>query len=81
MTERSHPPALLRRTERTLRGTWTPVERQLPAGTIRVDMTQPLARLAFYLLEPRSDDGLADWNLVDGLEAGATAYPILRSAK
>jgi hypothetical protein len=69
------------RTERTLRGSWTPVERQLPAGTIRVDMTQSLARLAFYLLEPRSDDGLADWNLVDGLEAGATTYPILRSAK
>jgi hypothetical protein len=69
------------RTERTLRGAWTPVERELPAGTLRVDMTQPLARLAFYLIEPRSDDGLADWNLVDGLEAGAKAYPIVRSAK
>ena len=69
------------RTERTLRGAWTAVERELPAGTLRVDMNQPLARLAFYLIEPRSDDGLADWNLVDGLEAGAKAYPIVRSAK
>ena len=69
------------RTERTLRGAWTALERELPAGTLRVDMNQPLARLAFYLIEPRSDDGLADWNLVDGLEAGAKAYPIVRSAK
>ena len=28
-------------------------------------MNQPLARLAFYLLEPRSDDGLVDWNFLD----------------
>ena len=69
------------RTERTLRGAWTAAERQLPAGTLRIDMTQPLARLAFYLLEPRSDDGLANWNLVDGLEADAKVYPIVRSAK
>ena len=69
------------RTERTLRGVWTAVEREIPAGTIRVDMNQPLARLAFYLIEPQSDDGLANWNQVDGLEAGAKTYPIVRSAK
>jgi hypothetical protein len=69
------------RIERTLRGSWVAAERQLPAGTIRIDMTQPLARLAFYLIEPRSDDGLADWNLVDGLEADAKAYPIVRSVR
>ena len=46
-----------------------------------IDMSQPLARLAFYLIEPRSDDGLADWNLVDGLEADAKTYPIVRSVK
>jgi hypothetical protein len=44
-------------------------------------MTQPLARLAFYLIEPRSDDGLANWNLIDGLEADAKVYPILRTPK
>jgi hypothetical protein len=69
------------RTERTLRGAWSAVERQIPAGTIRIDMNQPLARLAFYLIEPQSDDGLANWNQVDGLEAGAKTYPIVRSVK
>ena len=31
----------------------------------QVDIKQPLARLAFYLIEPRSDDGLVDWNILD----------------
>jgi hypothetical protein len=65
--------------ERTLTGRWVPVERELPAGTLRVDMTQRLARLAFYLVEPRSDDGLVNWNLVDEASAGAGVYPIVRS--
>jgi hypothetical protein len=69
------------RTERTLRGVWAAAERELPAGTLRIDMSQPLARLAFYLLEPRSDDGLANWNLVDGLETNAEVYPIVRTVK
>ena len=43
-----------------------------------VDMNQPLARLAFYLLEPRSDDGLANWNFLDEAIAGSDVYPILR---
>jgi hypothetical protein len=65
--------------ERTLRGSWVAAERELPAGTLRVDMTQPLARLAFYLLEPRSDDGLVNWNLLDEvLGPEATIYPIIR---
>ena len=66
--------------ERTVTGAWTPTERQLPAGTMRVDMKQPLARLAFYLLEPRSDDGLVDWNVLDETLGGdAPAYPIVRT--
>jgi hypothetical protein len=67
------------RTERTLRGAWAEAERELPAGWVRVDLTQPLGRLAFYLIEPRSDDGLANWNLVDGLEVDAKVYPIART--
>ena len=67
------------RTERTLRGSWAAAQRELPAGTIRVDLSQPLGRLAFYLIEPRSDDGLANWNLVDGLEGDAKVYPIVRT--
>jgi hypothetical protein len=66
--------------ERTLTGTWGPAERQLPAGTLRVDMKQPLARLAFYLLEPRSDDGLLDWNFLDDVLSGEVkVYPIVRT--
>ena len=65
--------------ERTLTGAWVPVDRDLPAGTLRIDMTQPRARLAFYLLEPRSDDGLADWNLLDEALQDAKTYPIVRS--
>jgi len=47
-----------RHQERTLTGKYEPIERTLPAGTYRVSMKQPLARLAFYLIEPRSNDGL-----------------------
>jgi hypothetical protein len=65
--------------ERTLQGRWVAARRELPAGTVTLDMRQPLARLAFYLLEPRSDDGLANWNLLDAALDGAAVYPIVRS--
>jgi hypothetical protein len=66
--------------ERTLTGSWGPADRQLPAGTFRIDMKQPLARLAFYLIEPRSDDGLVDWNLLDeALGEAVPTYPIVRT--
>ena len=64
--------------ERTVTGAWAPVERTVPAGAYRVSMTQPLARLAFYLLEPRSYDGLVTWNVLDeALKSGRA--PILRT--
>lgn len=50
----------------------------VPAGTIRVDTAQPLGRLAFLLLEPRSDDGLLQWGLVP---LAADLYPIRRITK
>ncbi|MCC7179331.1 MAG: peptidase M14 [Acidobacteria bacterium] len=63
--------------ERTVTGEWAPATHDV-AGVFRVPMTQPLARLAFYLLEPRSNDGLATWNVVD--EAiKASRYPVLRT--
>jgi hypothetical protein len=65
--------------ERTLTGKYQPTARQLPAGTYRVPMDQPLSRLAFYLLEPRSADGLATWNAFDESLRNANVYPILRS--
>jgi len=73
------PTAFQNHNERTLTGTWTQSRRELPAGTLRVEMTQPLARLAFYLIEPRSDDGLVDWNLLDEALKDAKVYPISRT--
>ena len=66
--------------ERTLEGKWVPAERELPAGTVSVDVTQQLGRLAFYLLEPRSDDGLVNWNFLDdALGPEVKVFPIVRS--
>ena len=68
--------------ERTLTGTWVAAERELPAGTVVVDVKQPLGRLAFYLIEPRSDDGLVDWNILDEvLGADVKVFPVVRSRK
>jgi hypothetical protein len=64
--------------ERTVTGKYAYVDRAVPAGAYRVPMTQPLARLAFYLLEPRSNDGLVTWNVFD--EAiKKSLYPVLRT--
>ena len=50
----------------------------MPAGTLMVKTAQPLGNLAVYLLEPRSEDGLAAWKLFDdGLKAGSD-FPVLR---
>jgi hypothetical protein len=65
--------------ERTITGRWQPEPVQLKAGEyLLVDMAQPLARLIFYLLEPRSDDGLAAWNALERELQGARQYPVLR---
>lgn len=64
--------------ERRLEGAYEAIEMPIPAGTLRVDMTQPLARLAFYLLEPRSDDGLANWNFLDDALESIDLYPVVR---
>ena len=64
--------------ERTVEGDWEPVQRILPAGTLVMPVTPRLGRLVFALLEPRSDDGIVNWNFLDEwIEAGAV-YPILR---
>jgi hypothetical protein len=74
--------------ERTLTGAWRPNAKKtatVPAGTVVVRMDQPLARVIFTLLEPRSDDGVANWNVLDDvLEKAAKAggepiYPIRRT--
>jgi hypothetical protein len=64
--------------ERTVAGKYAPVDRVIAAGAYRVPMTQPLARLAFYLLEPRSTDGLLTWNVFDEA-VKKSQYPVLRT--
>ena len=65
--------------ELTLSGKWKTREVTLPAGSIIIRTNQPLGRLAFYLLEPRSDDGLFAWEVLDG-EAGeiAPVYKVMK---
>jgi len=60
--------------EVTLKGEYVTDRQSLPAGTIVVRLAQPLGRLAAYLLEPESDDGLVAWNFFDAwLESGKVA--------
>ena len=60
-------------------GQWAPLDNVrdpgVPSG-VWVPMDQPLARVAFMLLEPRSDDSVVNWALVPLAEA--KTYPILR---
>jgi hypothetical protein len=67
---------------RTITGAWEPAEQTLPAGSVIVAMDQPLARLLFILMDPRSDDGFMWWNILDpilGLSPAPSYYPVLRS--
>ena len=45
-------------------GAWEATEQTIPAGSLVIPMDQPLARLAFILLDPRSDDGFMAWNIL-----------------
>src|SRR5207244_4059316 len=52
--------------ERRLAGSWgAPATRTLASGMFVVRIGQPLGILAMYLLEPSSDDGFVDWNVLD----------------
>jgi hypothetical protein len=64
--------------QRILYGEWRRSEAVIPAGTLVVPLDQPLARLAFQLLEPRAEDCLASWNLMDDAIERGKGYPILR---
>ena len=67
---------------RTLTGAWQTADVTLRPGTLVIPMDQPLARLAFTLFDPRSDDGLMAWNVLDpvlGQAKGPEFYPVLRT--
>lgn len=62
-------------TPRVVDGAW--VEAAWPGDGYRlVPMDQPLARLAFLLLEPMSDSGFAHWGLVEA--RSGEAFPVMR---
>ncbi len=63
--------------ETLLDGEFTSETRTFPRGAIVVRTAQPLAALAFYLLEPESDDGLANWNFLEDYLEG-NQYPIYK---
>jgi len=64
--------------EARLKGAFDKIQLTVEAGSFFIPANQPLARLAFYLIEPESDDGLVTWNVIEeGLETGLT-YPIYR---
>jgi len=56
-------------------------------GDVVVDLAQPLGNLAFYLLEPESDDGYVTWNFLDSnIEKQKThntplVYPVFKFYK
>jgi Zinc carboxypeptidase len=64
--------------ERTLYGRWEAADVTLPESTVVVAVHQPLGRLVFTLLEPRSDDGVVDWNVLDDVLPASKTYPIVR---
>jgi len=64
--------------ERRVSGSWgAPAPRSLPAGTFVVRVGQPFGILAMYLLEPASDDGFVDWNVLDPWVTEHT-FPVVR---
>lgn len=64
--------------ERHIAGSWgAAAPRSLPAGTVIVRTGQPLGILAMYLLEPASDDGFVDWDVLDPW-ASAPTFPVVR---
>ena len=55
-----------------------PVDTEIVAGSYLVKSAQPLGRLAAYLLEAESDDGLAYWNFFDEAIGEGKSYPVVR---
>jgi hypothetical protein len=67
----------------TVKGDYAVEKREFPKGTWLVRLAQPLGRLAAYLLEPESDDGLLVWNFFDRdivaqWGRGAQTYPVYK---
>jgi len=60
-------------------GHWNDAARRtLAAGSYIVRTGQPYGLLAFYLLEPESEDGLAQWSFFDNILAARADFPVVR---
>jgi hypothetical protein len=63
-------------------GRWgEPASRKLVARSYVVRAGQPRGLAAFYLLEPESEDGLAQWSFLDGILAAHADFPVVRITK
>jgi len=68
----------------TVKGEYVVAKRTFKKGDYWIDMAQPLTNLAFYMLEPQSDDGLVTWNFFDtylksqGVDSKTVAYPVFK---
>jgi hypothetical protein len=63
-------------------GHWgKPASRTLAAKSYVVRAGQPRGLAAFYLLEPESEDGLAQWSFLDGILTAHADFPIVRITK
>ncbi len=67
------------RTEITVEGEDVTAPSTLPAGTYLIRLAQPLGRLAAYLLEPESDDGVVHWNMLGSEPREGDLLPMLRT--
>ncbi|XVJ58031.1 MAG: hypothetical protein HEQ23_00995 [Tepidisphaera sp.] len=65
----------------TLEAETREAEVDVPAGSLVVRTDGLLGRLAVYLLEPMSEDGLATWNYFDAWAKPDTDFPVLRAMK
>lgn len=72
------PKPFQNRNEARLTGTYERARLSAQEGALFVPANQPLARLAFYLLEPESDDGLVTWNVLETDLAPGATYPFYR---
>lgn len=61
-----------------LTGNQQPKSETFLPGSILVRTNNSLGRLAFYLLDPESDDGLVFWNFLDGYIEKGKILPIYR---
>lgn len=63
-------------------GHWNaPNAQTLPAGTYVIRAGQAYGLLAFYLLEPESEDGLTQWSFYDNILAARRDFPVVRITK